>query len=206
MSRKTICVVATLLCCVVSAAQPRTEIRNCLNEYMRRFPESTLQDVYKLCFQDYFGPEHLLSDTAAAAAYMRSELSMPQYNSDYYTPTCCNGNYYRVNLILVRDSIVPFDVLFGALVSSCQRNENASVEQWKSVWDSIIAEAAIITPKPQNFSNDSASIAEMLQNGKYVMHHSRHFNATYNIHYRLVRRDIFEKVILPLIRNQKKKD
>jgi hypothetical protein len=33
------------------------------------YSESTLQDLYKNFFQDYFGPGHLLDDTLSAGAY-----------------------------------------------------------------------------------------------------------------------------------------
>ena len=37
--------------------------------YMDRFPESDLRDLYKYCFQDFFGPEHLISDSLGGELY-----------------------------------------------------------------------------------------------------------------------------------------
>ncbi|MBR5440515.1 MAG: hypothetical protein IKV37_03025, partial [Prevotella sp.] len=39
------------------------------------YPESRLIDLYKSCFQDFMGPEHLISDTQSAKAYLDEELT-----------------------------------------------------------------------------------------------------------------------------------
>lgn len=42
-------------------------------------------------------------------------------------------------------------------------------------------------------------ISEILRQGKYVMHHSREFNETYDLYYRIIDKQLFEKELLPLI-------
>lgn len=49
-------------------------IRQMCEEIHEHYPMATLQDVYKTCYQDYFGAEHLMSDTAAARNYLSMEL------------------------------------------------------------------------------------------------------------------------------------
>ena len=39
-----------------------------------QYPLATLQDIYKTCYQDFFGAEHLMNDTAAARYYINYEL------------------------------------------------------------------------------------------------------------------------------------
>ena len=42
---------------------------------LSNYPQSTLQDVYKSCFQDYFGPAHIISNREAARRYIEYELA-----------------------------------------------------------------------------------------------------------------------------------
>ena len=44
------------------------------------------------------------------------------------------------------------------------------------------------------------SIDSLLDAGKYVMHHSKSYGVAYHPHYRIMRRDIFDKEILPYIK------
>ena len=46
------------------------QIRRAVERQLRMYPKSTLQDLYKNFFQDYFGPGHIVSDTLSAGAYL----------------------------------------------------------------------------------------------------------------------------------------
>ena len=50
---------------------------------------------------------------------------------------------------------------------------------------------------------DRLAIESLLGEGRYAWHHSRAYNEHYRPHYRLIRRDIFERELLPLIEAQK---
>ena len=49
-------------------------IRRMCEDIHTQYPMATLQDIYKTCYQDYFGAEHLVSDTASARLYLQREL------------------------------------------------------------------------------------------------------------------------------------
>ena len=49
-------------------------IHQMCEEIHTQYPMATLQDVYKTCYQDYFGAEHLVKDTASARQYLQKEL------------------------------------------------------------------------------------------------------------------------------------
>lgn len=51
-----------------------------------------------------------------------------------------------------------------------------------------------------DYSSDKVAIDSLLDAGKYVMHHSRAYGVAYHPHYRILRRDIFEKEILPYVK------
>lgn len=131
--------------------------------YAEQYPEAEPTDMYKLVFQDMYGPGHLLTDSTAALRYINAELDGMDSVSGMpiYEYTLCDSNFVRVNLTLVQDGIITAERLADAMVRSAE---------------------GLPTP-----------------NHKYVVSHSDAFKAAYHPHYRIVRRDIFEQEILPLI-------
>ncbi|MBR1850331.1 MAG: hypothetical protein IJ789_03055 [Bacteroidales bacterium] len=187
-----------------AACSPSPTVHPEFEEYMQTFPESSLCDVYKWCFQDVFGVAHLVTDTAASAAYVRSELahmtdthSAPPY---YYTGP--DGRYVRVNLSLVADGTLTIEQVVSAVARSAQQPPSMTQKQWAKTWRNYQRELNEIDPRPLNFDVDEKKIDSLLSAGQYVMHHSRHFNETYSYFYRIIAREIFEKELLPLINEE----
>lgn len=82
-----------------------------LLEQIKNHPNQTLQDVYKSCYQDEYGPGHLISNESSAINSLLQEINTIEKD---YTPitlfeqTGIYGNYLRVDLTLVRDGVIPF--------------------------------------------------------------------------------------------------
>ena len=174
--------------------QIRAAVKNQLNEY----PKSTLQDLYKNFFQDYFGPGHIVSDTTSAGAYLDSELaSFEQAYGEYYEPTGYNGNFYRVNLSIVKEGIISRDAFFDAFIRSVSSIQPITVEEWEKEWimiDSVIQEMNLSLA---DYKQEREKLFSLFKQGKYVMHHSEAFSEAYDPHYRIIGREIFLKEILP---------
>lgn len=172
-----------------------------LKMYMLRFPQSQLCDVYKYCFQDAFGLEHLLSDSMGAVRYIQYEIehsdSADLQQPLFYYPLL-NNNYVRVDINYVRQGIIPMDVMVSAMLESATKIDYDSA-MWHSRWLGIARLLKGIEPQPLNYDEDYAAIEQLLSSGRYACHHSRLFNATYRQHYRIIRRDVFERSLLPLI-------
>ena len=136
-----------------------------LIRYAERYPAAEPTDLYKLVFQDLYGPGHLITDSLAAVRYISKEvdeMADPRPNGTpfpLYEYTLCDSNFVRVNLLLVKWDKISLEQLVSAVLRSAQ---------------------GMPTPNP-----------------KYVQSHSAAFKAAYDPHYRIVRRDIFEKEILP---------
>lgn len=171
------------------------------------FPASTLQDIYKRCFQDCFGPAHIIDDSARCAAYIESELNElePDKGAPMVDLAGPEGNYVRVNLMLVKNGAVPVSTMVKALMKSCEvkyRNGERPLtqEEWSVRWGEILM---ALPPKGleklPDLQQDVEEITALLLDGKYVMHHSRAFNEAYNYHYRLIRYDVFMEEIFPLL-------
>lgn len=173
----------------------REQMRKRLREYVERYPRTQLQDVYKWCFQDVYGPAHIIKDSAACRRYIEEELAFVK-DGDTNVPfeyTGIDSNYVRVNLSLVKQGVVPVEVMVDALMRSAAQKHPLPVYEWRGRWQRLQVELSHLPTPPDNFDADSQKIAEVLQRNEYVMHHSKQFNEAYDFHYRIVRRDIFEK-------------
>lgn len=177
-----------------------------MQDYMTVFPQSQLRDVYKFCFQDFFGLEHIMSDSAGAVRYIEYELSHSDTNDWdrplFYYPLTIVNNYVRVDLNYVRKGIIPIGLMVTAMLQSGRPHdvdEKTMLDQWKSLWQLIVQCLDDVEPRPLNFEDDSLMIDQQLSSGQYAVHHSRLFNETYRQHYRIIRRDVFDRLLLPLI-------
>lgn len=180
--------------------QREASIREAVERQMRTYPLSTLRDLYKNFFQDRFGPGHIVSDTTSAGNYLRSELAASErFGGAPYEPTGYRGDFYRVNLSVIKEGLVDYSTYFGAFVRSVNAIQPPSVEVWKAEWKEINAIISNMDLRLEHCEPDSLEIDHLLEEGKYVMHHSRIFGETYDPHYRIMNKEIFEKEILPLI-------
>lgn len=172
-----------------------------LEKYKSRFPKSQLCDVYKYCFQDFFGLEHLLTDSIAAVRYIEYEMNNAD-SGDWQQPLfyykLLLNNYVRVDIGYVRKGIIPVGTLVSAMLRSSQ-SVDYDKELWRRRWHQILDILQRVDYKPLNYDEDYKLIEQTIDSGKYALHHSRLFNATYRQHYRIVRRDVFEEMLLPLI-------
>lgn len=171
-----------------------------LDYQIKNYPVSQYRDIYKNFMQDFFGPGHILADTSASAKYLRHELSLDEpFEGPLYEPTGYKGNFYRVNLSLIRDSIVPYDKFFSSFVESVQSIVPPSGESWMKTWNTI---DSVIISRNLNFVNedrDRKELTAQFAEGNYIVHHSQRYNDSVHFHYRIISKNIFNKEILPLI-------
>ena len=209
---KKVCLLNILMVCVAMMGYTQTRevyedsvdverVRVAVDAMMRDYPDATLQDVYKSCFQDYFGVAHLLGSREQVYNYICSELCANDYveGARYYEPCGWQGNYYRVYLNAIKEGFITADILTDAFMASAPEEAPLVTEKWVAQWTAIENVVREHYPDLYNLEVDSQAIKELLSQGKYVMHHSRRYNASYHPHYRIIRKDVFERDILPLL-------
>ena len=173
-----------------------------LREQIENHPNQTLQDVYKSCYQDEYGPGHLISNESSAINSLFQEIN--SIEKDYNPPTLIEktgiyGNYIRVDLTLVRDGIVPFFVLFRALTISATIGGQKSDKNWDKIWNEI-AQAIIDSDlRFENFEEDLKRLEIISKSDDKVVHHSEMYENTYHPHYRIIEKNVFNDVIKPYI-------
>lgn len=176
-------------------------VREAVERMLVEHPHSTLQDIYKSFFQDRFGPGHIVSDTAQAAAFLRRELSaVTDVYVPLYEPTGACGNYVRVALAVVASGKVSFEKYLSCFLRSVRNVESVEVEEWAEEWQQIEKIISRMCPELPAYKEDSAAIAAMLVSGHYAVHHSKRYNEHYAPHYRIIAKEIFEEEILPLLK------
>lgn len=110
-------------------------IKEAVCRQMEAYPQSSLRDLYKNFFQDRFGPGHIVSDTASAGKYLREELAARKdFRGPYYEQTGYSGDFYRVNLSLVKEGIIPYQVFFDAFIHSVKGIKPVAVKEWAEDW------------------------------------------------------------------------
>jgi hypothetical protein len=188
-------------CAACDARRPFEEaVKTAVNRQLETYPKSTLKDLYKNFFQDRFGPGHLVRDTASAGDYLRYELSLfGRSTGAYYEPAGWEGNYYRVNLSLIKENIVPYDAYFDAFLRSVNGITPPTVEEWAKEWRDIDAIIQKMNVSLADYDADRREIFGMLERGEYVAHHSKTFEEHYAPHYRIMEKSIFEKEIKPFL-------
>ena len=178
------------------------EIKTFVKGQLEMYPQARLLDIYKSCFQDFMGAEHLVSDTASVKAYLEQELAMTDVNDlmPWYSEPCgTGGNYVRVSLRAVKEGFITSDELLNAFIASANSVERPTVEEWATRWHEIIDVIERLGLSLPYYEQDKQFIEQVLAQGKYAISHSHNYREAYAPHYRIVRRDIFERDIKPLL-------
>lgn len=163
--------------------------------FLERYPEATLQDIYKGSFQDYFGPAHALSNRESVERYILSEMEQVSSDAEPILEPCgWRANYYRIDLAWIKSGAIDIDTLVDAFMASAKDIDASLLESWQREWSIIETVVKSIAPSLPNIDEDSAAIAAMLERGEYVVHHSDRFNAAYHPHYRIICQDYATKI------------
>lgn len=177
------------------------EIEGFVTGLLEQYPKARLLDIYKSCFQDYMGAEHLVGDTASARAYLEQELAETQgieLMPWYYEPCGVNGQHVRVSLKAVHDGFISSNKLLEAFVNSAN-TDRPSVEQWTGLWHEMTERIDQMGLNLPNYEQDRQFIETVLAQGKYAISHSPEYRENYSPHYRIIAREIFERDIKPLL-------
>ena len=199
-----------LLLSVTVSAQENGEdqfsIEGFINRQLQTYPKSRLLDIYKSCFQDYMGAEHLVSDRQSVKAYLDDELnttSLDDLMPWYYEPCGIDSSYYRVSIRAIKEGIITEDQLLDAFIRSANSETRPSVESWSERWHMNIGTIDQMKLDLPNCQEDKQFVDSVLSVGKYAISHSPEYREAYHPHYRIVERNLFEKELLLQFREYK---
>lgn len=180
-------------------------IQQAVRKQIEAYPQTTLQDIYKNFFQDQLGPGHIIEDTSRAGLMLREELKQHHSTSSiYYEAIGYRNNFYRVNLSVVWNGIISYEQLFKAFVESAIPLYQTHIDHWKQQWQDIETIIQNMNLNIENYEADKNKINTILNQGNYMMRHSKTYNQLYDPHYRLIEKHIFEQQLLPIINQHNK--
>ena len=183
-----------ILACIGTLMQAQ-DIKEFVTRQIETYPQLRLLDIYKSCFQDYLGPEHLISDRAAVEAYLDKELATPIDQTavlPYYEPCGTQGRHVRVTLSAVQQGIITKQALLDAFVRSANAG-HPTVKSWKKRWSKMARTIDAMHLNLPRYDQDRSFIDSVLNAGLYAISHSPEFRNAYQPHYRIVERDIFDR-------------
>lgn len=174
-----------------------------LDYQLTNYPVAQYRDVYKNFMQDFFGPGHILSDTAASGRYLRYELAeTDSFDGPLFEPTGYKGNFMRVNIGLIADGTIPYNLFFDTFVESVKEITPPEGEDWMRRWNTIDSVIILKGIKFYNDSIDRIDLKKQFGEGNYIVHHSKRYNDSVSFHYRIISAPLFRERILPLIKTR----
>ena len=190
------------ICLITYGTMAAQEIQCFVSKQMETYPQSRLLDIYKSCFQDYMGAEHLVSDRQRVKDYLDEELntvSLDELMPWYVEPCGMEGRFVRVSIRTIKEGIITEEQLLDAFIRSANTIKRPSVESWSDRWHQIVGTIDKMKLDLPYYQQDRAFIDSVLSVGKYAISHSPEYREAYRPHYRIVEKGIFENEIKPLI-------
>ena len=187
--------------CFVAACRP-DPVRKAIDRQLEQYPASRVQDIYKSFCQDNLGPGHLIPNIESARAYLMQELdvyksdldsSLYSKPSERFVPVGDQGNYVRVDLSVVLDSLVDAGTLLDAFFRSANEGKRLTADEWKEKWGSVATVIRKYYPDIPDADNDLAVIDSLMAEGHMILHHSKVYEEEYHPHYRIVAKGILDR-------------
>ena len=173
---------------MAACSREERAIRQLCREMHRQYPAATLQDLYKSCYQDFFGAEHLVGDTAAARHYLHEELS--GFRADSRTgipeqePTGFRHRFVRISLACVTEGKMTEEELLQRFVEAAS-HDNALTADWAEEWKRIERIAIQTVPAWKDSTLQAGLMQAAMQHS--AVRHSDAYREAYRPHYRIVR-------------------
>ena len=180
--KKIALITISLLCSIVILAQG---VKGFVNKQLQTYPQLRLLDLYKSCFQDYMGAEHLVSDRQRVKAYLDDELNTTSIDDLMpwnYEPCGIDSNYYRVSIRTIKESVISEDLLLDAFIRSANSKKRPTVDSWRDRWHVIIGTIDKMQLELPYYQQDKAFFDSILSVGKYAISHSPEYREAYHPH------------------------
>ena len=154
-----------------------------LLEQIQMHPALQPQDIWKLCYQAAFGPEHLLNDLQGAREYLEKEYeTTAEQDVPLYEPI--SAEICRVNLAAWKFHGLPLEWLFRIFAASCGKREDGEALFWAYLKraEETLSEASV------GFSRGAWADYVRSQKELSPVHHSPFYRQQEKPAYRIVNR------------------
>lgn len=157
---------------------------------LNRYPEATLQDIYKTMYQDRFGVAHILAERDVMCRYIAKEVGLTVGQCEcYYEPCGWRGEYVRVDLRAVRDGLITAERLTDMLIATAALAGDVDAVKWQEEWNTICEVCDDLVVGLDDYDSDLQTLSQLAIECQTV-HHSDSYREAYNPHYRIVHRSL----------------
>lgn len=174
----------------IAASLPEDAVRTLCEYMVRTYPQATLQDLYKTCYQDFFGPGHMVTDSVSALKYIHGEMEEIKANGEDANgeriidePTGFRHRFVRIDLRrIVRGEMSEVEVLRRFMEAA---NTATPVhDNWAAEWLQIELIALQVHPQWADAALQTALHDAAKANR--AVHQSQAYRTAYHPHYRIV--------------------
>jgi hypothetical protein len=167
--KKVVLLAVCMMCSVFVSAQ---DIQGFVSQQLKNYPKSRLLDIYKSCFQDFMGAEHLVSDRQRVKAYLDEELQTTNFDDlmPWYYESCgIDGQYVRVSIRAIKESLITEDLLLDSFIRSANSVKRPSVDSWRDRWHMIIGTIDQMGLNLPHYQKDRDFIDSILNIGNILL-------------------------------------
>ena len=164
-----------------------------LADYCRNNPGLGLRDVFKYCYQSFFGCEHLASEQTVALRRIEAEL--PEAADDLLPEVeMLDGDYCRLHLKIIPETLSAQTLCSLFLCSAHPRRD-----AFGRLYDALQRLPRLAKDGKLPFTQEATAqaVADWLNEGLPPVHHSEDFRRKYHPAYRVVRKEY--AALLPLL-------
>lgn len=165
---------------------PLAAVQQLCEDMVNRYPAATLQDLYKTCYQDFFGPGHMVADSASALAYIHHEVEDVTGDGAKDELTGFRHRFVRLDLRRVALGELSEQEVLRRFMDAA--NTATPVHNdWPGEWKQIEAIALQVHPQWQDSTLQDALHEAAAK--KAAVHHSESYRSTYKPHYRIIKNE-----------------
>ena len=175
----------------VAPTIPEDSVRSLCEYMVTVYPQATLQDLYKTCYQDFFGAEHMISDTAAVRAYLHQEYmqalelgkQIDTYSLPNMEPTGFRHRfmrmylYYDWSLMEITEELIFQSFLQAGSIGPVH-------DDWYGEWCQI--EHIALQFHPEWHNEELQTLLRQAASNNQAVHHSAAYRENYHPHYRII--------------------
>ena len=182
--------VLSLTACHYKQQVPEKAVRTMCEQIVKVYPAATLQDVYKTCYQDFFGPGHMVTDSASALGYIHYEVEelrsegLTELESDTTDePTGFRHRFVRVDLRRIVLGELSEEELLRRFIEAANTSTPVH-DNWADEWSEI--ERIALQVHPAWADTDLQTALREAAQANRAVHQSEAYRNTYHPHYRII--------------------
>ena len=176
-------------------AQSQYRIKKYVLSQLENYPKIHLQDIYKSCYQDFMGAEHIISNKETVYKCIATEIeTMDDTPNTKLSLEPCGiyGKHIRFELSMVKNGEINTTLLTDLFIESVASTKKHTIKEWIKRWkriENVIDKMKISLP---NQENEKLFIRQLFERGEYACSHSQEYRESYNPHYRIVSKRVLK--------------